>query len=78
VLDKQGIVKAIGFSSFHCGEHCDFEHRYLDLYVARGPNSDTIISALLSWGTGPGIRALLQDPHADDGIEERAVTHLVP
>lgn len=75
VLDKEGIVEAIGFSSFHCGKRCDFEHRYLDLYVARGPNSDTIVSALLSWGTGSRIRALLQDPHLDDGIEGRTVTH---
>jgi hypothetical protein len=78
VLDKQGIVKAIGFSSFHCGKRCDFEHRYLDLYVAQGPNSDTNIFALLSWGTGSSIRALLQDPQIDDGIEGRTVTHPLP
>jgi hypothetical protein len=77
VLDKQGIVKGVGFSSFHCGERCDFEHRYLDFYVARGPNSDSIISALLSWGTGSTIRVLVEDPHVDDGIEGRTVTHLM-
>lgn len=78
VLDKQGIVKAIGFSSFHCGERCDFEHRYLDFYVSGGPNSDTSISALLSWGRGSRVRSLLEDPHVDDGIEGRTVTRLMP
>jgi hypothetical protein len=78
VLNKQGIVKAIGFSSFHCRERCEFEHRYLDLYIARGADSDSTISALLSWGTGSSIRALLEDPHADDGIEGRTVTHQLP
>jgi hypothetical protein len=75
VLDEQGIVKAIGFSRFHCAKRCDFEHRYLDFYVARGPTSDASISALSSWGTGSSIRALLQDPRVDDEIEGRTVTH---
>jgi hypothetical protein len=77
VLDKNGIIKAIGFSSFHCAERCDFEHRYLDFYVDRGHNSDSINSALLSWGTGSTIRVLLEDPHVDDGIEARTATHLM-
>jgi hypothetical protein len=78
ILNNLGVVKAMGFSSFHCEARCDLGHRYLDFYVARGPASDLLVSALVEWGRGSSIRALLEDPHVDDGIEGRTVTHLLP
>jgi hypothetical protein len=78
VLDDHGIIKAIGFSSFHCGEYCDFDHRYLDFYVTRGPSVDTIIAALSAWGTGSNIQSMVQDPKADERIHGRVSIHLLP
>jgi hypothetical protein len=78
VLDDHGAIEAIGFSSFHCADKCDFDHRYLDFYVRRGPTADTLISALTEWGHGPGIRSLLHDPRVDDGLAGRTAIELLP
>jgi hypothetical protein len=78
VLDDHGAIEAIGFSSFHCADKCDFDHRYLDFYVRRGPTADTVISALTAWGQGPGIRSMLHDPKVDDGLAGRTTIELLP
>lgn len=77
VLDTHGAIDGIGFSSFHCANRCDVDHRYLDFYVRRGPMADTVISALTEWGHGPGIRSLLQDPKVDDGLAVRTTVKLL-
>jgi hypothetical protein len=77
VLDAHGSIKGIGFSSFHCANRCDVDHRYLDFYVRRGPTADTVISALTEWGHGPAVQSLLQDPRVDDGLVERTTVKLV-
>ena len=77
VLDAHGAIEGIGFSSFHCANRCDVDHRYLDFYVRRGATADTIMSALTEWGHGPAIRSLLQDPKVDDGLAERTTVKLL-
>jgi hypothetical protein len=78
ILDDQGNIQAIGFSSFHCCEpHTDLNHRYLDFYVRRGASADILIAELKNWGTGSTITSMLHDPHDDDGIASRISTHLL-
>ena len=77
VLNDHGAIEGIGFSSFHCGGKCDFDHRYLDFYVRRGPTSDTVATILNEWGHGSGIRSMLHDPKVDDGLTARTTVELV-
>lgn len=78
VLDEHGKIRGIGFSSFHCAPRCDFDHRYLDFYVRRGPSAETIASELSTWGRADHIHSLIQNPQADDEIEHRTSAHLLP
>jgi len=77
VLGAHGAIEGIGFSSFHCADRCDFDRRYLDFYVRRGPTADTVVSALTEWGRGPHIRSLLHDPRVDNGLVERTTVQLL-
>jgi len=75
VLDKRGVVKGFGFSSFHCGADspCNFDHRYLDFYVRRDSNAVDVIAALSDWG----IHSVphVHDAKVNEGISERTITH---
>ena len=77
VLNGQGRIEGIGISSFHFAPGSELDHRYLDFYVRRGPNADTVISALTEWGHGPGIRSFLQNPNVDDGLADRTTVQLL-
>ena len=46
VLDNNGAIKGIGFSSYHCGEICALDRRYLDFYVKRDSATDQVVSEL--------------------------------
>jgi len=79
ILDDQGNIEAIGFSSFHCCEpHTNLDHRYLDFYVRRGASADSLIAELKNWGNGLTVTSMVHDPRDDDGIASRISTHLLP
>lgn len=79
ILDDEGNIEAIGFSSFHCCEpHTDLNHRYLDFYVRRGASAIMLIAELKNWGTGSTVTSMLNDRRDDDGIAGRISTHFLP
>jgi hypothetical protein len=78
ILDGDGSIEAIGFSSFHCCEpNNNLDRRYLDLYVRRGASADTVIAELKNWLTGSNVTSMLSDPRVDDGISSRIAVHLL-
>jgi len=77
VLNDRGTIQGIGFSSYHCGPQCDFDHRYLDFYVRRGPTADTVVSVLTGWGQGSSFDAMTYNPKANDGLAERTAIVLL-
>jgi hypothetical protein len=78
ILDDDGSIEAIGFSSFHCCEsNTILDRRYLDLYVKRGASADTVITELKSWLIGSVVTSMLSDPRVDDGIDSRIAVNLL-
>jgi hypothetical protein len=77
ILDAQGAIQALGFSSFHCEQKCDLSHRHLDFYLHQGARDESLVIALRAWGTGEQIRTLLHDPTVDDRINERTDIHFL-
>ncbi len=77
ILNEFGQIQALGFSSFHCGVTCE-DHRYLDFYVRKDTQDETVLAALKTWGTSDRIRKALWRSDADDGLGGRTAVHVLP
>lgn len=77
ILDAQGHIEALGFSSFHCSPPCDIEHRYLDFYVRRDLAGQPLIEALTAWGRGSTLTSMTPNP-VNERIDERTIVHYLP
>ena len=77
ILNEFGQIQALGFSSFHCDVACE-DHRYLDFYVRKDTQDETVLAALKTWGTSERIRKSLWRSDADDGLDGRTAVHVLP
>ncbi|WP_445146118.1 hypothetical protein [Dyella sp. Tek66A03] len=77
ILNEFGQIQALGFSSFHCDVACE-DHRYLDFYVRKDTQDETVLAVLKTWGTSDKIHKAVWRSDADDGLDGRTAVHLLP